>query len=105
MTEYGLRRTASESWPPPRSPRSPAAADQSRDGVFLHVLTHVDPDHGVLVVNKNSASAREELGFPNASRSEKNKRTERTIRVLQTSAGTADCVGNGFDRFILPTTR
>ena len=48
--------------------------------------------------NKNSASARESSVLPTPGRAEENKRTDRPIRVLQTSAGTAHGVGHGFDR-------
>src|SRR2546430_17703398 len=73
-------------------------ADQSRDGVFLHVLAHVDPDHGVLVVEQKFRERSRQFGFADAGRSEKNKRAERTTWVLQTGASAADCVRNRFDR-------
>src|SRR5256886_9482384 len=76
-------------------------ADQSRDGVFLHILAHVDPDHGVLVVEQKFRERARQLGFADTGRAEKNERTNWAIRVLQTGAGATDGVGNGFDRFVL----
>src|SRR5260370_34002657 len=69
--------------------------DQSRDGVFLHVFAHVDPDHGVLVVEQKFRERARKLGFTNTGWPEKNERTNWTIRVLQAGAGTTDGVGNG----------
>src|ERR1700726_1862432 len=76
-------------------------ADQSRDGVFFHIFAHVDPDHGVLVVEQKLRERAGELGFANASWTEKYKGAKRTIRVLQAGPGAADRVGDSFDRFVL----
>ena len=49
------------------------SADQPRDRVFFHVLTHVDPDHGVLVIEQKFRKRAGQLGLADAGRSEKNK--------------------------------
>ena len=101
-TEYGLRRTASRKLAAFLvTDVSRRRADQSRDGVFLHVFAHVDPDHGVLVVEQKFRERAGQLRFADASWSEKNERAERAIRILQTGAGAAHGVRNGFDRFVL----
>ena len=55
-------------------------ADQARDGVLLHVLGHVDADHGVLVVEQALGQRAADLGLADAGGAEKDERTDRTIR-------------------------
>jgi len=56
--------------------------DQSRHGVFLHVLTHVDPDHRVLVIEQKFGERAGQFRFADTGGSEKNEGTKRTIWVL-----------------------
>ena len=76
-------------------------ADQSRDRVLLHVFAHVDPDHGVLVVEQKFGERTRQFRFADAGRAEKNKRADRAIFILQTGAGATDGVRHGDDRFVL----
>src|SRR6185312_5414829 len=61
-------------------------ADQSRDGVLLHVLRHVDARHRLFVVEQKLRKCARSLGLSHPRRSEKNERADWTIRVLQSCA-------------------
>ena len=61
-------------------------ANQSRDGVLLHVLAHVDADHGVVVVKQEPRERTRGFGLPHPRWPEENKRADRTIRILQPCA-------------------
>src|SRR5438445_12492218 len=76
--------------------------DQPRDSVFLHVLAHVDPDHGVFVVEQKFRECSAQFGFADTGRAKKNEGADWTIWILQTSPGAAHRVRNGLDRFVLP---
>src|ERR1700722_7243873 len=58
-------------------------ADETSDGVFLHVLGHVNADHGLLVVKEKFSKRACGFGFANASRAEEDEATYRTLRVAQ----------------------
>ena len=49
------------------------SADQTRDGVLLHVFAHINANHCVLVVKQEFGESTGELSFSNSGRSEKNK--------------------------------
>ena len=100
-TEYGLPPTCSVSWPPRRSRRSPGATDETANGVALHVLGHVEPDHGVLV-------AEEVLGEGARARSSRRpwargrRTTRRPVRVLDAGEGPPYGAGDGLYGLFLP---
>ena len=48
-------------------------ADQSRNGVLFLVFAHVDPDHGVLVVEQKFGERTGKFRFTDACRSKKNE--------------------------------
>jgi len=54
---------------------------------------------------QNSARARESSVLPTPVGPRKMNEPNWAIRVLQTGAGAANGIGNGFDRFVLTTTR
>mmetsp|Transcript_35302 Transcript_35302/g.87703 ORF Transcript_35302/g.87703 Transcript_35302/m.87703 type:complete len:265 (-) Transcript_35302:409-1203(-) len=58
-------------------------ADEPRDGVLLHVLAHVQADHGVLRVKHVLRQRFAELGLADASGSEEDKRRDRPVRVVE----------------------
>src|SRR5437773_2283035 len=76
-------------------------ADQSRHGVSLLVLAHVDPDHGPLVVEEELRERSRQLGLPHARRPEEHERADRPARVGQPGPGAADGVRHGLDRLVL----
>ena len=70
-------------------------ADHARHGVFFLVLRHVDPDHGLLVVEQEFGESPRQFGFSNPSRPEKNKGTNWAIFVLQPRQVTNLVASNG----------
>ena len=48
-------------------------ADEARDGVLLHVLAHVDADHGLLVVEEKLGESAGGFGFAHAGGSEEDE--------------------------------
>src|SRR5919204_265428 len=71
-------------------------------GVLLHVLRHVHLDHRVLVAEQELGGRARELRLPHAGGAEENERAGRALRVLDPGAGTADRLGDGDDRLLLP---
>ena len=76
-------------------------ADEARDGVFLHVLGHVDADHRVLRVEHELGERACELGLADAGRPEEQERADRAVGVLQAGARAAQRGGDGLDRLVL----
>ena len=64
-------------------------ADESRNGVFLHVLAHVDTHQRRLVIEQKLSQRAGQLGLTDAGRAHKNERADRLVRILQTAPGTA----------------
>ena len=48
-------------------------ADETRDGVLLHVLAHVDADHGLLVVEEEFGEGAGGFGFADAGGAEEDE--------------------------------
>ena len=76
-------------------------ADQARHRVLLHVLRHVEADHGVLVVEEELGE-----GFARARscrrRWARGRGTSRSaVGILQTGARPPDRLGDGLDRLVL----
>ena len=61
-------------------------ADQSRDGVLLHVLGHVDTRHRVLVAEQEVGEGAGELGLADAGGAEEDERAGRALGVLEAGA-------------------
>ena len=76
-------------------------ADQTRHGVLLLILGHVDPDHGVLVVEEELGQRACQLGFAHARRTEKHEAAERAVRVLQPRPCAANGIGDGLNGLVL----
>ena len=70
-------------------------ADQARDRVLLAVLAHVDPDHGVLVVEEEVGQRLGELGLADAGGAEEEERAGRAVRVGDARAAAPHGVGDG----------
>ena len=56
-------------------------ADQTRHGVLLHVLTHVDANHRPLVVEQEVGEGAREFGLADARRTQEQEGSDRLVRV------------------------
>src|SRR5680860_976806 len=61
-------------------------ADQARDRMLLHVLAHVDADHGAGVVEHEVRERPRQLGLADTRRAEEQERADGSVRVRQTGA-------------------
>ncbi len=75
--------------------------DEPADGELLHVLAHVDPDHGAVVIEQEPGQGPGQLGLAHPGRAEEQERADRAIRVAQARPGPPDGIGHGFDRLVL----
>jgi hypothetical protein len=57
--------------------------------VLLHVLRHVEPHHGVLVVEQERGQRLGQLGLADTGRPKEQERADRPVRVLQAGARAA----------------
>ena len=55
--------------------------DQATHRVFLHVFGHVNPDHRLFIVEQKFGESASKLGLSDARRTEKEERTNWTVRV------------------------
>src|SRR5918997_1675441 len=60
--------------------------------MLLHVLRHVEPDHGALVIEEKLGQRASRFGFAHPGWAKKDERSERTVRVLETGPGPAEVV-------------
>ena len=70
-------------------------ADQPADRVLLHVLAHVDADHGPLVVEQEVGQGPGQLGLAHAGGPEEEERADGPVGVGQPRPRAADGVGHG----------
>src|SRR6185436_11254916 len=59
------------------------SANQPSYRVLFLILGHVYSNHRVLIIKQEHRQSARELGLTNASRSKKNKRTDRPVRILE----------------------
>ena len=76
-------------------------ADEPGDGVLLHVLGHVDPDHRPLVVEQELGERPRELGLADAGRAQEQERADGPVRIGQAGAGAAHGVRDRPERLRL----
>src|SRR5215204_6240220 len=76
--------------------------DEAAHRMALHVLGHVEPDHGVLVAEEILGERPGELGLADPGGTEEDERAARTVRVLYTREGAADRTRNSFNGLVLP---
>src|SRR5581483_2138395 len=76
-------------------------ADQTRDGVLLHVLRHVEADEGLLAVEEELGEGARELRLPDARRAEEDERADRPVRILDAGARAEDGTRDRLDRLVL----
>ena len=77
-------------------------ANHARHGMFLHVLAHIEPHHGLLVVEQELRQRPSCLRFAHARRTQENKRPNRPLRIAQSRARTPDRIRHRRQRGILP---
>ncbi len=78
------------------------SADQSGDGVFFHEFGHVDPDHGLFVVEHEFGQGPGEFRLADAGGSQEDKGTDRPVWVLQSGTGPSQGARNSGNALILP---
>ena len=76
-------------------------ADEAGHRVLLHVLAHVDADHGPLVVEEELGQRPGQLGLADAGRPEEQERADRPVRVGEAGPAAADGVGDGVHGVVL----
>ena len=76
-------------------------SDQTGDGVFLHVFTHIDSNHVVLIIKQLFRQRFRKLCFTDTGRSKEQERTDRFCRILDSGFGTDDRIRNLGDCLIL----
>src|SRR5215218_3613110 len=76
--------------------------NQTAHRVALHVLGHVEPDHGVLVAEEVFGEGPRQLGLAHASGPEEYERAGWPVRVLDAGERAADGPGDGLDGLVLP---
>src|SRR5829696_167785 len=76
--------------------------NESAHRVALHVLGHVEPDHGVLITEEVLGEGPRKLGLAHARRPEEHERAGWPVRVLDTGESTTDGTGDGLDGLVLP---
>lgn len=75
---------------------------KARNGVFLHVLGHINTDHVAFVVEQSLGQRFGKLGFANAGRTEEKERANRAVRILDSGAGTKNRFRNHLNSLFLP---
>src|SRR5215203_2311756 len=76
--------------------------DEAAHRVALHVLGHVEPDHGVLVAEEVLGERPRELGLADPCRTKEDERAARAIRVFYAGEGTPYGAGDGLYGLVLP---
>src|SRR3546814_12180649 len=75
--------------------------EQTRDGVLLTELRHVEGDQRALVVEEELGERLGQLGLSDAGRTGEDERPRRALGVLQTRTLPADGLGQRRDRLFL----
>jgi len=68
---------------------------------FLHVLGHIDPDHGIFVAKHDLSQCPGQFCLANTGGAEEDEGTGRTFRILEAEAAAPDRLGYGVDGRIL----
>ena len=76
-------------------------ANQAGDGVFLHVLGHVNADQGMLIIKKEFRQSAGKFGFADAGGTEKDEGADGALGIAETGTGAADGAGDALERRIL----
>ena len=76
-------------------------ADHAGDGVLLHVLGHVDADHGLVVVEQVLRQRAHQFGFADAGGAEEDEAADGPVGVAEAGAVAQDGVGDQAHGFVL----
>ena len=76
-------------------------SDQTRYRIFLHVLTHIDSYHILLIIKQSGCQCLGKFCLTNTGRSKEQERSNRFGRVFDSCFGTKDCICNKTYTFIL----
>ena len=76
-------------------------SDQTGHGIFLHVLTHIDTHHIVLIIKQILGKCFCKLCLTYTCRSKKEEGTNRLSRIFDSCFGTDDCIGYFRNAFVL----
>ena len=77
-------------------------ADEPGHRVLLHVLGHVEPDHGALVVEEELRQRPGQLGLSHAGGPQEEERADGPVGIAEARARAAHGVGHRPDRLVLP---
>ena len=69
--------------------------------MLFHELRHIEAHHRLFVVEEKFRQRPAQFGFTDAGRTEKDKRADRPVLVLQAGASAAHGVGHGVNRVVL----
>ena len=75
--------------------------DQSRYGVLLHVLGHIDTNHGVLVIEEVLCEGLRQLRLTYTGRTHEEEGTDRSCRILDAGLRTLDGLDDLLHRLVL----
>ena len=74
---------------------------QTRCRMTLHELTHVEADHGVVIVEEELCQRACQLGLADPGWPEEHEATDRPLRVLESGTCAPNGLGDDLDRLIL----
>src|SRR5882762_6847418 len=77
-------------------------ANKPRHAVLLHVLTHIDADHQLFIVEEKLRQRPRQFRFPHTCRSEENERADRPLGVGESCAAAPHGIRHALERVILP---
>ena len=77
-------------------------ADHARHGMLLHVLGHIDPDHGLVVVEHELGQSLRQFGLTDARRTQEDEAADGPVGIAQPRAVAADGIRHQRHRFVLP---
>src|SRR4051812_43824775 len=76
-------------------------ADETSDGMLLHVLAHVDAHHRVLVIEQEFGERPGRFGLADAGRAEEDEAADRLVGILEARAAATYGVRDGDDGLAL----
>ena len=76
-------------------------SDETRRGMLLHVLGHVDPHDRILISEHGLGKSSCQLGFTYPGRTQEDEGAHWALRILQSCACPANRTADGFDGFLL----
>ena len=80
-------------------------ADETRDGVFFHVLAHVDADHGLLGVEEKLGQGLGQFGLAHARGAHEDERADGPVGVLEPERARRTALATALMASAWPMTR